>query len=106
MPKTHVYITHRHSPQCGYSRRERGWKVGRDRQRRGGEWGQRDFAQGDGCMMPCAGDVTCTLKTCMVLRTNVTPINSIKKNEEKHFPQLQGTYFKNNFLLYQDGGLL
>ena len=39
----------------------------------------RDFAWGDGHMMQCADDVflRCTLETCMVLSTNVTPINSI-----------------------------
>ena len=42
---------------------------------------EKDFAWGDGCTIQCTDDVllSCTLETCMVLRTNVTPINSIKK---------------------------
>ena len=44
---------------------------------------ERDFTLGDGCTMQCADDVlvSCTLESCMVLGTNVTPINSIKVNK-------------------------
>lgn len=46
-------------------------------------WGKMgtkgDFAWGDGYTMKCADNVllSCTLKTCFVLQTNVMPINSI-----------------------------
>ena len=42
---------------------------------------ERDFTLGSECRMQYAGDVllSCTLETCMVLLTIVTPINSIKK---------------------------
>ena len=46
---------------------------------------ERYFAVGNGSMMQCAGNVllSCTLETCMVLGTSVTPINSIKNNNIK-----------------------
>ena len=42
---------------------------------------ERDFVLGNGRTMQCADDVllSCTLETCMVLLTNVAPINSIKR---------------------------
>ena len=45
---------------------------------------ERDFAMDDGFAMQCEDDVllSCTLETCMILWTNVTPINSIKKEKE------------------------
>lgn len=44
-------------------------------------WGQKKTALGNGRLMPCADDVllSCTLETHMVLQTNATPIQSIKK---------------------------
>ena len=44
---------------------------------------EKDFAWSNGCMMKCADDVllSCILETCMVLWTNVTPVNSIFKKE-------------------------
>ena len=47
---------------------------------KGGKVGiERDFAWGDGHMIQCADDVllSYTFETCLVLHTNVTPINSI-----------------------------
>ena len=55
----------------------------------GGMGTERDFAWGDGHTMQGADDVllSCALETCLVLRTDVSPINSIKKkrvhNQEK-----------------------
>ena len=45
---------------------------------------ERDFTLGSECRMQYAGDVllSCTLETCMVLLTIVTPINSIKKKKK------------------------
>ena len=42
---------------------------------------ERDFAWGERHIILCADDVllSCTLETCMVLLTNVAPINSIKR---------------------------
>ena len=42
---------------------------------------EKDYAWGDGCLIQCTDDVllSCTVETCMVLQTNVTPINSIKE---------------------------
>ena len=42
------------------------------------------LGDGDGCTMQCVDNVllSCTLETCMVLQTNVTPINSIKNKIE------------------------
>ena len=39
---------------------------------------ERDFAWGNGHTMQCADDIllSCPLETCMVLQSNVTPINS------------------------------
>ena len=47
---------------------------------RDGKLGGKETAQGDGCTMQCADDVllSCTLETCVVFQTNVTPIKSIK----------------------------
>ena len=41
---------------------------------------ERDFAWGSESMMQYADDIlfSCTLETCMVLQTNVAPINSIQ----------------------------
>ena len=48
-------------------------------QRGDGKGTEGCFAWGDEQTMQCAGDVllSCTLKTCMVLQTDVTPINLI-----------------------------
>ena len=45
----------------------------------------RDFIWDDGRMVQHSDDVllSCTLETCMILQTNVTPINSISKNKIK-----------------------
>ena len=45
---------------------------------------ERDFTLGSECRMQYAGDVlpSCTLETCMVLLTIVTPINSIRKKKK------------------------
>ena len=51
-------------------------------------WGEmeveKEFAWGRRCTMQCADDVSlsCTLETCMILYTNVTPINLIKKRKK------------------------
>ena len=41
---------------------------------------ERDVALGNECTMKCADDVlvSCTLETCMVLQTNVTPKIQLK----------------------------
>lgn len=51
-----------------------------------GEMGmERDFIQGGGHMRQSAHDVWlgCTLETCKILCTNVTPINSIFRKDKK-----------------------
>ena len=47
---------------------------------------ERDLVWCDRCTMQYAGDVllSCTLEICMVLQTNVTPINSVKINKNKN----------------------
>ena len=52
---------------------------------------ERDFTLGDGGTMLCADDVllSCTLETCMVLLTNITPINSTKKKKDKETHRLR-----------------
>ena len=52
---------------------------GRWRWAQGGMGTEREFVWGDRCMMQCADDVllSCKLETCIVLWTNITPINSI-----------------------------
>ena len=48
--------------------------------RRVGKWGWRDFAWGDGPTMQHEDvSLSCTMETCVVLGTDVTPINSIKQ---------------------------
>ena len=51
---------------------------------------ERDLTLGGEHTMQCADDVllSCTLETCMVLLTNVTPINSIKKRTTKKITQV------------------
>ena len=53
------------------------------RRAKGGKWGQKETAWGDQSRTPCA-DVLLTgaLKTCIVLWTNVTTINSIKEKNK------------------------
>ena len=51
---------------------------------KGGEGAtERDFAWGGECTMQRAGDVltSCTLEACVVLGTNVSPINSVRKDK-------------------------
>ena len=53
---------------------------------------ETDFTVSDGCTMHCADDalLSCTLETCMVLVTIVTPINSIKKKDKQiHIPETE-----------------
>ena len=62
--------------------------------------------------MQCAYDVllSCTLETYMVLQTNVTPINSIKKQlnlkykTNKHTEQKQTYRYREQFDCCQVGG--
>ena len=51
---------------------------------------ERDLTLGGECTRQYADDVLqcCTLETCMVLLTNVTPINSIKKRTTKKITQV------------------
>ena len=79
-----------------------GKRVGAVEEGEGGiNGGGRRLDFGDGCMMQCADDalLSCTLETCMVLVTIVTPINSIKKKDKQiHIPETEkkkkqiGTY--------------
>ena len=50
---------------------------GRQRQVMGME---RDFAVGNGHLTQCADGMllSCTIETCIILQTNITPINSVK----------------------------
>ena len=75
-------IIHRHRKQCGNGQRERG--VGQVEVGKAGAGMERDSTWGKGHTMQRADDVllSCTLETCMVLQTNVTPINSIKNKIE------------------------
>ena len=75
-----VCITHRRRQQCGESQTEKRMG-GRWRWARVGGMGiKRYFAWGNGCTMHCEDGVSlsCTLETCIILQTSVTPINSIK----------------------------
>ena len=56
--------------------------LGHKKEKLGEKGGQKETAWGTGHMTQCANDVllNCTLETCVVLQTNVTPINSIKSS--------------------------
>ena len=47
---------------------------------------ERELTLGSEPMVQCADDnlLSCTLETCMVLLTSVTPINSIREKKSLH----------------------
>ena len=72
----------RHTQQyCDWQRE----KEGEEEQKGDRRWWKRDLTLGDESMTQRADDGLqgCTLETCMVLATEVTPINSIKKKKLK-----------------------
>ena len=80
----YLHVAHRYRLHCGDSQRRReaggSWTVGEGEIR--GDGRRLDF----GCeyAMECAGDVflSCALETCMVLVTNVSPINPTKNKNK------------------------
>ena len=50
-----------------------------------------NFTLGDWCTMQCADGMllSCTLETCTVLLTNITPINSTKKKKDTETHRLR-----------------
>lgn len=76
----HIYMTHRHRQEYSDSQREGGWvevEVGTGRITGDGE---RLGTLGGGRTMQYADDVllSCALEPCMVVLTNIIPINVIK----------------------------